>query len=96
MFSGKKYLPGQPEYLESVKPVSEVTVYREDVAEISTTTEHSIYIEIFDTDDEILISEEDNIIHCPMQDNIARCDIYLCRVIRNILALPFPDCYGYK
>ena len=95
MFSGKKYLPGQPEYLESVKPVSEVTVYREDVAEIST--EHSLYIELDDTDYdyEILISEEDNIIHCPMQDNIARCDIYLCRVIRNILALPFPDCYGY-
>ena len=33
---------------------------------------------------------------CPMQENLASCDIFLCRVFRNMLALPFPDCYATK
>ena len=32
--------------------------------------------------------------NCPMQENLLSCSIYLCRVLRNMLALPFPDCYA--
>ena len=32
--------------------------------------------------------------NCPMRENLNSCDIYLCRIFRNMLALPFPDCYA--
>ena len=32
--------------------------------------------------------------NCPMKENLNSCDIYLCRIFRNMLALPFPDCYA--
>ena len=34
--------------------------------------------------------------NCPMRENLASCKIYLCRVIRNMLAMPFPSCYANR
>ena len=84
-FSDKQCIPGEPGYVE---PVSVVTLYGEDVEESTPTTEPSFYADTDDDDD-----EEEPIVLCPLQDNLTRCNIYLCRVIRNMLALPFPACY---
>ena len=40
--------------------------------------------------------QEEAAVECPMQENLASCDIFLCRVFRNMLALPFPDCYASR
>ena len=40
--------------------------------------------------------QEGPALECPMQENLASCDIFLCRVFRNMLALPFPDCYATR
>lgn len=40
---------------------------------------------------EVLVEPDDGM--CPMRSNLASCEIYLCRVIRNMLAVPFPHCY---
>ena len=40
--------------------------------------------------------QEGTAVECPMQENLASCDIFLCRVFRNMLALPFPDCYATR
>ena len=89
-FSDKQFIPGEPGYVE---PVSVVTLYGEDVEESTPTTEPHFYADT-DDDEEISPPTEEPIVLCPLQDNLTRCDIYLCRVIRNMLALPFPACYG--
>ena len=33
---------------------------------------------------------------CVLKKNLESCDIYLCSVIRSMLAVPFPDCYAVK
>ena len=40
--------------------------------------------------------EQESSLNCPMQENLASCDIFLCRVFRNMLAMPFPDCYASR
>ena len=91
-FSDKQFIPGEPGYVE---PVSVVTLYGEDVEESTPTTEPSFYADTDDDDDEeISPPTEEPIVLCPLQDNLTKCNIYLCRVIRNMLALPFPSCYA--
>ena len=92
IFSDKQFIPGEPGYVE---PMSVVTLYGEDVEEQTPTTEPPLYADTDDDDEEeISPPTEEPIVLCPLQDNLTRCDIYLCRVIRNMLALPFPACYG--
>ena len=33
---------------------------------------------------------------CVLKKNLESCDIYLCSMIRSMLAVPFPDCYAVK
>ena len=33
---------------------------------------------------------------CVLKKNLESCEIYLCSVIRSMLAVPFPDCYAVK
>ena len=32
--------------------------------------------------------------NCFFRNNINNCDIYLCRILRNVLAMPFPECFA--
>ena len=70
-------------------------MYREDVDERTRTTVATLYAD--DNEEELFSPTEDLVDNmCPMKDNLTRCDIYLCRIIRNILALPFPACHRYQ
>ena len=40
--------------------------------------------------------EEEKEENCVLKKNLEGCDIYLCSMIRSLLALPFPDCYAVK
>ena len=33
---------------------------------------------------------------CVLKKNLESCEIYLCSMIRSMLAVPFPDCYAVK
>ena len=49
-----------------------------------------IYLNILDeNEDTENVAEE---VNCPMRENIQGCNIYLCRVMKNILSIGFP-CY---
>ena len=34
--------------------------------------------------------------NCPMKQNLSSCEIFLCRIFRNKLAILFPACYNDK
>ena len=34
--------------------------------------------------------------NCVLRENLENCDLFMCRVIRSVLALPFPHCYAAK
>ena len=40
--------------------------------------------------------EEEKEENCVLKKNLEGCDIYLCSMIRSLLAVPFPDCYAVK
>ena len=40
--------------------------------------------------------EEEEAENCVLKKNLEGCDIYLCSMIRSLLAVPFPDCYAVK
>ena len=46
-----------------------------------------------DKEEEEMEKEEEN---CVLKKNLEGCDIYLCSMIRSLLAVPFPDCYAVK
>ena len=31
---------------------------------------------------------------CLLEENLAKCRIFLCRMMKRILAVPFPECYA--
>ena len=49
-----------------------------------------------DKEEEKEKEEEEEEENCVLKKNLEGCDIYLCSMIRSLLAVPFPDCYAVK
>ena len=61
---------------------------------ITTATDEEKPVNLEPEDDQEPETGGELVDNCVLRENLEKCDLYMCRVIRSVLALPFPHCYA--
>ena len=98
----KPLFPSQPVPEEELLAMTEKPVYQtkpsvdlKPVNDLVSDLNH-LLDGLKDKEKEEKEEEEEKEENCVLKKNLEGCDIYLCSMIRSLLAVPFPDCYAVK